>query len=260
MVEYFGHIPKDLTYIVLSKILDSDAIVNLLEINVDNKLYKSLLKIRFPNLYNDLQKIIDKVYYRKLKDNIYPVLYQDSFRFAGAELIPDFQNEIEDFSDITLNIVRSDAVYRMYPYLFGNLNDGQIYKSWPVALYHAFLDRDERILIDPKKLSPGPFKRILDFFQTGNTNEEIILDISRDLPRPLDLGLMLVIYICIKLERSDVKFGRETKKFVKHMIDSEFPGAVADFDDDIALSSIYSEFYWHVYNYIIERKRLFGIN
>jgi hypothetical protein len=257
----FGGIPRDLIYIILSKIIDLDTITSLISLNLDNKLYKMLLKLRFPDLYNDLQKIVDKVYYRKLKDGIYLVLYHDSFDFEGDYFISEDRYETELYSDITINLVRSVTIYRMYPYLFNTLDDGRIYKAWPIALYYAFLVMGEEFLIDPKELPPGSFKEIMKFFQNGKINGQILLDIVLDNSVDLgNLGGMIAIYIVLKMNNKNIIFSQETKRFVKHIIDSQDPRGVTSFDDEKDLVGTHPIFYWHVYNYIIERKNLFGIN
>ena len=220
-----------------------------------------LFKLRFPDLYNDLQKIMNKVYYRKLKDGIYLVLYHDSFDFQGDYFIPEDRYETELYSDITINLVRSVTIYRMYPYLFNSLDDGRIYKAWPIAVYYAFLVMDEEFLIDPKELPPTPFKEIMEFFQTGKINGEILLDIVLNDDINLEnLGGMVAIYIVLKMNIKNIIFSQETKRFVKYIIDSQDPRRIINSTDDKALFDTHQIFYLHVYNYIIERKNLFGIN
>ena len=248
---YFNNITRDLTNVVLSKIRVNNTLTDLLNIKLNTKLYKLLFKIRHLDLYNDIQKILPNSYYKDMKDHIYPIIYTDSFKFEGKYFTPAFQNELEDFSDLTVYLTRCVAVYREYPYLFNNLDT--VFKAIPILMFQAFSNHypGGESLLKYGDFYYNTLNNIFEYFRTGIIKETLSYD---DQASSGGLMRILLIYLLIKLKPIGISFGPKTKEYIDDLLNRRLNNFFTPNGYEDMLSKIYSDFFAHMYNYIISNK------
>ena len=239
MDTYFDVVPKDTVYIILSKLkyINLVGVTELYNIELDIKLYKQLFRIRNEPLYKQILLIFNRSYYFYLGDTIYQILYSDSFkpgklRLYGSRNIIELY-DYEDFSDISINIVRSIRMKLSTGYLFYSLDTIPKYKAAPDVIYTLFTDPNVRV----NNLSS--MRSFYHFIKTGEIGSTIIF--SKDFwSTDTAMFELVVLYILIKLKRPGIKIPRQRKEWIEDLENGYYVGT----DDNlIQLHTNYLDFF-----------------